>query len=463
MIESEQIQNVLLEHMPDVIMILDRAGTILYINHTLPEYTVEEVTGTCVTDYLPEDHKLNYMQAINEVFQSSQQQNLEVMASGPTCWTARLIPIQNKNGDIESVMSISTDITQRKLIEIERSESEQRFRSLFENSTDAIFIVDPDTQRIYDINDHAIQLLGYSREELLSMSVQDVHPEDRLKEVMEHFDSFRKGEESLALEIPIQHKDGTIMYVDISRGNMTVNGRSYLAGNFRDVTEQKNTKEALKLLTKKLFNVREEEQKKLSRDLHDEFGQWLTVININSQAINNKYASSEPDLREMIENIIMAGDNLYKSMQVMARQLRPRSLDEIGFTDSVYELVSTWKASNPDVNCKLSLEGELETVGDELINSLYRIVQEGLTNISKHAGANNVIIYLSRKLSDDHEKDMIEIQIEDDGIGMLVGDKSDKGLGLPGMRERVLAFDGDFELYSKMDEGLQILIRIPVK
>jgi len=448
--------------MPDVIMILDRDGTILYINHTLPEYTVEQVTGTCVTDYLPEEHKLNYIQAINEAIQSSQQQNVEVMAAGPTCWIARLIPMQDKNGNIERVMSISTDITQRKLIEIEQRESEQRFRTLFENSTDAIFIVDPDTQRIYDINDQAIQLFGYSREELLSMSVQGLHPEDRLKEVMEKFDRFRKGEQSLASEIPIQHKNGTIMYADIARGNMIVGGKSYLAGNFRNITEQKNTKEALRRLTKKLFDVREEEQKKLSRDLHDEFGQWLTAINLNSQAINNKYASSDPDLREMIDNIIVSGDHLYKSMRTMSRQLRPMSLDEVGFTGSVSELVSTWKASNPDINYKLSVEGELDNIGGELINSLYRIVQEGLTNISKHAGAHNVIICLSRKLSDDYAKDIIEIRIEDDGAGML-DDKFDEGLGLLGMRERVLAFDGDFELHSKMNEGLKILIRIPVK
>ena len=497
LIESEQFYSVLLDNMPDVIMILDRDGTILYINHTLPEYTVEQVTGTCVTGYLSEDHRQNYMQAIEEAIRTSKQQSVEVMAAGPSCWVARLIPVKNRDGDIENVMSISTDITSRKLIEIGQQESEQRFRTLFENSTDAIFVVDPDTQKIYDVNNQAMIFLGYTRDELLSMSVPDMHPEEKLNVVMEAFGRFREGEENLAAEIPVRHKNGTILYVDITRGIMTVDGKYYLAGFFRDVTEQKKAKDALqqsqrnleediaerkktelalreseistndllkqnRKLTQRLFNVQEEEQKRLARELHDEFGQWLTAINFNSQAINNRYGSADPDLREMIDNIITSGDHLYTGIRMMLRQLRPTSLDEVGLIDSLRELISKWKESNPGIVCNLSVEGELDTLSDELINSLYRIVQEGLTNVSKHAGASNVVVSLSRRFSDEQTKEIAEIKIEDDGKGML-DEKSEKGLGLLGMRERTLAFGGEFELNNKKNEGLQIIIRIPVE
>jgi PAS domain S-box-containing protein len=111
--ESERRFRVLVENTPDVVMTLDRKGEIQYINHTLPEYTVDDVIGTCVTDYLPPEDGQRYIQAITEVFEVGESRVLLIEAAGPTSWLSRLSPVK-LDGSVESVMVIATDITELK-------------------------------------------------------------------------------------------------------------------------------------------------------------------------------------------------------------------------------------------------------------------------------------------------------------------------------------------------------------
>jgi len=142
------------------------------------------------------------------------------------------------------------------------------------------------------------------------------------------------------------------------------------------------------------------------------------------------------------------------------RRLRPSLLDALGLADSLQELVAEWRARYPQVHCDLALNGDLGGVGDPLDITVYRVVQEALTNIAKHAQASRVSLRLQR-IRDAAAADTLLLSVSDDGKGM-VPETSTRGLGLLGMRERVIALDGEFMLNCAPGQGVRIEVRLPL-
>ena len=302
---------------------------------------------------------------------------------------------------------------------------------------------------------------GYEEDELLKMSPIDIKPD---------FDeaSFRKwispliaGEKNgLAFETRHQRKDGHIIPVEIFLQYVEIRGEEpRFVAIVRDITERKMAeKKTQKLLqqnrdlTQRMFHVQEEERRHLARELHDEFGQWLTAIQLNAQNITDHVGKQSPDINSSIESITNSATHIHKGIRGMIHSLRPALLDELGLVDSLRELVAQWQAHNPNINCLLSLEGELDNLGETHNITIYRLVQEGLNNINKHAQASHVDIKLHRKHGDTANKDSIKLTIEDDGKG-IDPSESTNGFGLVGMRERVLAVGGKFIVNNSCEKG----------
>ena len=181
--DSAERLRVLVENLPDVIMTLDSDGTIRFINHTLPEYTVEQVTGTSAVDYLEGPHRHRFKEALDEVVRTGRPRSLEVEAAGPSWFLTRLVPLP-REGQGESVLVIASEITERKRAEEALKESENKFRALAESTTAAIFIFQG--PRMIYANRASETITGYSQSELATMNFWDViHPEYR-ERVREH-------------------------------------------------------------------------------------------------------------------------------------------------------------------------------------------------------------------------------------------------------------------------------------
>jgi diguanylate cyclase (GGDEF)-like protein/PAS domain S-box-containing protein len=155
---------------------------------------------------------------------------------------ANLIELRGKT----VLQGIFRDVTERKRAEEALKESEQRFRAIFESASDGILIANVETKKFYLGNKMICQMLGYDQEKIKDLTVMDIHPEKDLPHVLNQFEKLAKGEIILTENIPVKRKDGSVFYVDINTSWITLSGKSYIAGIFRDITERKMTAEALR-------------------------------------------------------------------------------------------------------------------------------------------------------------------------------------------------------------------------
>ena len=225
--------------------------------------------------------------------------------------------------------------------------------------------------------------------------------------------------------------------------------------------EEKRTQQLLnenRLLIQKSLEVQEQERKHLARELHDELGQCLTAIQADAKSIRDLSPPGDGRIFTSADAILKVSAHIYDVVHSMMHLLRPSVLDSLGLVEALKEEIETWKKRNPKINCNYAFDGDLSSLGEHTNISIYRIIQECLTNIVKHASAANVNIELKNDTKN------LNLIISDDGVGMDTDSNvndSGHGLGLIGMRERIQALNGMFSYETSVGKGFQIFIHIP--
>lgn len=217
-----------------------------------------------------------------------------------------------------------------------------------------------------------------------------------------------------------------------------------------------------RLLTQQLFSLQEAERRNLARELHDELGQWLTAIQGEAGAIcSSPIPELGPEIFTSAQAIGKSAAEVQSVIRRILRRLRPALLDQLGLADSLQELAMQWRQHHPKIVCDLELDGNLGDLPEALNITLYRIVQEALTNIANHAQARHVKVWLRRGPDVASDPEHMLLTVQDDGKGM---DPSLplNGLGILGMRERVIASGGEFMSHSAPGQGVCIEIRLPL-
>jgi two-component system, NarL family, sensor histidine kinase UhpB len=214
-------------------------------------------------------------------------------------------------------------------------------------------------------------------------------------------------------------------------------------------------------LAQQYVRLQEAERKSLARELHDELGQYLNVIKLDAVGIRDGRFAVGTVFRERATAIVVNCDHIHAALAALLRQLRPVGLDDLGLGAALEHCVDTWRPRLPDVKLDLSVAGEYSDLDETLTLTAYRVVQEGLSNIAKHAGAREVRLRLDRSRSGTNGADLINITVADDGAGAN-SDAHTRGLGLIGMRERVAALGGRLEITSAPGRGFELKAQIPV-
>jgi len=204
------------------------------------------------------------------------------------------------------------------------------------------------------------------------------------------------------------------------------------------------------------LEVQEEERKHLARELHDEMGQCLTAIQADAELIRDISQGKDKRIETSADAIMDVSSRVYDVVHSMMHRLRPSILDNLGLVEALKDEINAWKNRNTNTVCDFKYSGNLTSLDERTNIGLYRIVQECLTNISKHASANNICI----ELFNDGEN--ILLKVRDNGTG-FDKNSSSRGLGLIGMRERVTSFGGHLVLETAPEKGLSITITIPLE
>lgn len=232
-------------------------------------------------------------------------------------------------------------------------------------------------------------------------------------------------------------------------------------------------------LAQRLIGLQEEERRNLARELHDELAQLVGAIKLDAQGIQRQLDRVSPNsvsqspgkdvLNINARAIVQAADQLHALTRDLLQQLRPAGLDELGLQACVQALAERWELRH-GIECVFLPEGDLQGLGEALDITLYRMLQEGLNNIARHANAQRVLLRLQR------QADSVQISIEDDGIGLPLrhhaaaeateaarnAANQSTGFGLIGMRERIAALGGSLQLLPGSRGGLCLRASLPL-
>jgi PAS domain S-box-containing protein len=360
----------------------------------------------------------------------------------------------------QCILSTAYDITERKRVEEALRKSEERYRELFENDKDAIYV--HDLNGVYtSVNRAAESLSGYSREEIIGKHFRDFVSSEYLRQVGKSFEKKLEETGETNYEVEIINRDGARVPVEVSSRLIYENGVAVGGqGSVRDITERKRAQQALLTYSRRLLEAQEAERGRIARELHDQIGQMLTALKLNLHAIQSAGDASEA--RCLIEDNLKLLDEALEQVRDLSVDLRPLLLDDLGLVTALRWFVDQ-QSQRTGVRVEFtsdSLDPDLR-FSSELETACFRIAQEALTNVTRHARAKTVTVRLSRN------RDYLILLVEDDGAGFdieaLKGEAlTNATLGLRGMQERAHAVGGRVKIDSETHKGTQVFVELPI-
>ncbi len=352
---------------------------------------------------------------------------------------------------------------------IDRTPTREEFKVLFESAPNGVLVAD-EAGRIILLNAQLEQNFGYRRDELIGQPVELLIPERCRGAHAKLRGAFMGAALARAMgaerELFGLRKDGTEFPIEIGLNPIKTSGGILVMATIVDITARKGAAERLTAalterddLRRRFLRAQEEERLRLAHELHDQTGQGLTAAMIELKGLEAHMRESD---RERLRLLRRQLEQLGQTLHHVAWELRPASIDELGLASALSEYISVWSTQygiGADFHCD---NRGIDELTDEIRTTIYRVVQEGLTNIAKHApDATSVSVVIERVES------TMRVIIEDNGRGFdpaaLPSAARDRGgLGLAGMRERLSLIGGEVEIESSAGAGTTIFARIPL-
>jgi len=350
-------------------------------------------------------------------------------------------------------------------MEVALRESEERFRAIANYTYNWENWIGVDGKLRW-VNPAVERITGYSVEECLAMPDFPwslVHESDR-GEVAHQFMRLVEGSSGNDLEFRIRRKDGSLAWEAASwQPIYDVNGKSLgHRSSIRDITKRKQFEEELRKsqdqlrgLYNRVQSLREEERTLIAREIHDELGQQLSMLQIDLTYLEDQLPKSKKAVLDRIHSMEEMVNTIIHSVQRIATELRPSLLDDLGLAAAI-EWQGKEFQKRTGIECKVILGQEEGAVDRDRSTALFRIFQETLTNVSRHAQAKRVEVYLR-----EDPRDLV-LEVWDDGKGISHSQiASPKSLGLIGMRERVHPWGGTIHITGSPGHGTRVVVRLP--
>ena len=354
----------------------------------------------------------------------------------------------------------SGEILQRKAVERALRDSEERYRTLYHHTPAMLHSIDQGGCLV-SVSDYWSEVMGYSTKEVIGKPLVDfLTPESREYAEQVVFPQFFKS--GFCKDIPYRFikKNGQIVDIvlsAISDRNTEGQAERSLAVSI-DVTDIKELKKAqnqLRRLSASIIANQEKERSYLARELHDELGQVLTALRMDAVWFQERMQDSSHDGAERALAMCNLIDKTIEEVRLMAIRLRPGVLDHLGLVAALEWYTADFERRT-DVSCVFEHNHVPDT--DEIVaTAAYRITQEALTNVARHAAARHVTVNLKA------DENRLLLTIIDDGIGFDVGTLEDsEGLGVAGMRERAALLGGELDMEASTGKGTSVYFRVPL-
>ena len=369
-------------------------------------------------------------------------------------------PIRDNDEEITGAIETLEDITERKITEKALYESEKDYRDLFESALNAIWVHDLEGN-IQMANKATAELTGYSVEELCQANVKSFLPPTSLNlareikaKLIEH------GSLILPYEQRILRKDGTEAICMIATNLITAEGKPKAFQNIAtDVTEEKRMQENLRYYLQEITRAQEEERKRIARELHDDTAQVLGSLSRQLDNFIRKKHGFAPSEVLFLKDLQAQLNRGVQGVNRFVQDLRPSLLDDLGLIPALRSLVKGLQESD-GINTDLKVSGRERRFSLEVELLLFRIIQEALNNIRRHAQASEAQVVM------EFAEDRIEVTISDNGQGFELSGRMDDlprsgKLGLAGMQERARLLGGTLEVKSTLGKGTTLIVEVP--
>jgi PAS domain S-box-containing protein len=359
------------------------------------------------------------------------------------------------------VAQLEERIAERNRVEAALRESEERYRELFENARDAMYVHDLNGTYT-SVNHAAEELTGYSREEIVGHNFTEFISEEHIKHVRNSFCGKLASRGETSYEVDVIAKDGRRVPVEVSSRAIYENGLIVgVQGTARDITERKQAQDALQMFSRQLIEAQEEERRRIARELHDQIGQVLTAVKMNLHTVHRVCNGTEEGGH--IKDNIEAVDEALRLVRDLSVDLRPPLLDDLGLVTALRWYVDRYaKRTGIVAEVIIELDDPNVRFSRELETACFRIAQEALTNVVRHARARDVSVTLRQ------EDAILILSVKDDGVGFdheALRKRAPRAatLGLLGMQERAHAAGGVVEVHSKISKGTEIRLKLPLE
>jgi PAS domain S-box-containing protein len=457
----------------DGMRLVDEDGNILLVNDSfcrIFQMEKEKLLGKPFSIVYDKDEQEDALKTFQRDIRNNKIKTLFEREN--TLWNGRKAWFEFSNSfltlpdDNRITLSIVKEISERKKSEIELRESESKYKMLFNNANDAVFVTQLSKEKSYgdfiEVNEIACTRLGYTKEEFLQLSPSAIVSQKNINDFNLNTERLLK-EGHVIYDLVHRAKDKKLIPVEINSHLFIYNEKPTILSIARDITERKQAEEKLRRTSKllrelatHLQSVREEERTMIAQEIHDELGQVLTALKIQVSLLANKLNNDQEPLKKKINSLLDMIDASVESVQKISSKLRPGILDELGLIAAIeWQTEEFEKLTN--IKCSLVLPKEEVILEKDKSTAIFRIFQEALTNIARHSQSNKAQISLLNHQSN------IYLEIQDNGKGISQDQIKDfKSLGIHGMKERAMVFGGQVNIEGIAGKGTIVKVEIPI-
>ncbi len=464
---NEALLRLFIKHTPAAIAMFDTDMHYLQVSDRfLTDYDIEgqDIIGKSHYDVFP-NIPIQWREAHRRILAGAVERCEEetyIAADGSTGWLQwESLPWRKFDGEIGGLILFTQVITARKRAEEALRASEERFAKIFHLSPFRMGILRIRDGVVLEVNDTWIRETEYSRDEVINQPIFKflTSMEDSLVEKIRQL--LKTPKPVVDMEVRFTTKLGREVIANTSAVMFDLDCEPCYLWVANDMTERKHAEEALRALSARIRSTREEEGTRIAREIHDELGGVLTGLKWDLEKIDNTLESSTDcshisEIRERISVMTGLIETTISTVQRIASELRPGVLDDLGLVAAIEWQIEQFQ-SRSGLTCHWTNNASEIQLSRERATAVFRILQEILTNVLRHARAANLYVKLRRS------KHFFELEVKDDGEGITESQRMNtQSLGLLGMKERALLVGGEVRITGKEGGGTTVVVRVPL-